>query len=73
MRVVITPYGVQQPASGNKASFGNTAFPDNHLPGIGRHLIGIVVKVAYYTVHLYRLVDVPGNDTVIIPLSDKSL
>ena len=68
MRVVITPDGVQQQASGDKASFGNTAFPNNHLPGIGCHLIGIVVEVEYYTVHLYRLVDVPGNDTVIVSL-----
>lgn len=67
MRVIIAPDRVQQPAPGNETSFGNTTLPDNHLPGVCRHLIRVSIEVANHTVHLNRLIDIPGNNSVIVP------
>ena len=71
MRVVVTLYGVQQPATGNKASFSYTTFTDNHLAGIGSHRIRVHIEVARNTVYPYGLADVTGDYTVIIPFFRK--
>lgn len=46
VRVVVTSNGVQQPATGDKASFRHAAFTDNHLPGIGSHRIRVHIEIA---------------------------
>ena len=71
MRVIITSNGVQQPATGDKASFSYTTFTDNHLPGIGSHRIGVHIEIARNAVYLYRLADIARYDTVIIPFFRK--
>lgn len=71
MRVVVTPYGVQQPATGDKASFRHAAFTDNHLAGISRHRIRVHIEIARNTVYPYGLADVTGDYTVIIPFFRK--
>ena len=68
VRVVVAPCGVQEPARGDKASDRQAAFPDNKLPGIGSHLVGVLVEVAFHAVNLHRLVDVARNDTVVVAL-----
>lgn len=68
VRVVVTPYGVQQPATGDKASFRHATFTDNHLPGIGSHRIRVHIEIARNTVYPYGLADIARNDTVIISL-----
>ena len=68
VRVVVAPCGVQEPARGDKASDRQAAFPDNKLPGIGSHLVGVLVEVTFHAVNLHRLVDVARNDTVVVAL-----
>jgi len=68
VRVVVAACGVQEPARGYKASDRQAAFPDNKLPGIGSHLVGVLVEVAFHAVNLHRLVDVARNHPVVVAL-----
>ena len=66
VRIVITPDGVQQSATGDKISFRYAAFPDNHLPAIGRYRIRVHIEIARYAVYLYGLIDIAGDYPVVI-------
>src|SRR5660397_287979 len=66
--VVVRTYRVDQVTARDQAALRNVAFPDDHLLRISHYLVGIVVKVACYTVHPDGLVDVSRNDPVVIPL-----
>ena len=68
MRVIIRAHSVQQPATGDKASFRHAAFTDNHLAGIGSHRIRVHIEIARNAVYLYGLADISRNDTVVISL-----
>src|SRR5659263_738417 len=65
--VVVRAYRVDQVTARDQAALRNVAFPDDHLLRISHYLVGIVVKVACYTVHPDGLVDVSRNDPVVIP------
>ena len=67
VRVVVAACGVQEPARGYKASDCQAALPDNQLPGIGVHPVGVLVEVALHAVYLHRLVDVARNHPVVVP------
>jgi len=71
LRVVVTPYGIQQPAAGDKASFRHRAFPEDNLTGERPHVVRVLVKVAPHAVDLHHLVDIPRNHPVVIPLFRK--
>jgi len=66
--VVVGAYRVDQVTARDQVALRNVTFADNHLLRVGHYLIGIVVKVACYTVHPDGLVDVPRNYPVVIPL-----
>ena len=38
------------------------------LRGVGHGTVGIAVEVAHHAVHLQHLVDVTGDDAVVVPL-----
>lgn len=71
MRIIIGADRVQQLTVRYQAAFGNIAFPDNHLPGIGRHIVGVDIQVADDTVYLHALIDIPRYDAVIKPFFRK--
>jgi len=66
VRVVVAPCGVEQAARGHKASHRQAAFPDNQLPGVGVHLVGVLVEVALHAVNFHRLRDVSRNHPVVV-------
>jgi len=68
VRVVVAAGGVEQAARGNKASDRQAAFPDNELPGVGVHPVGVLVEVAPHAVYFHRLRDVARNHPVVISL-----
>ena len=72
VRVVVAACGVQEPACGYKTSDRQAAFPDNKLPGIGSHLVGVLVEVAFHAVNLHRLVDVARKPGRSAPLRELS-
>ena len=59
---------VQKAARGHEAALGDVALPDDLLRGVGHGTVGIAVEVAHHAVHLQHLVDVPGDDAVVVPL-----
>ena len=67
VRVIITSDRVNQVTAGDKASFGHVRLPENHLPGVCYRRIGVHIEIAGDTVHLYNLVDITRNDTVVVP------
>ena len=58
----------EQAAGGHEAALGDVALPDDLLRGVGHGTVGIAVEVAHHAVHLQHLVDVPGDDAVVVPL-----
>ncbi len=62
--------GIVQSAIRNQRPFGHVALTDNHLPGVGSDIIGLVVEVSNYAVHLQHLSDVSGDDTVVVTFLD---
>ena len=44
------------------------ALPDDFLRGVGHGSVGIGVEVTHHAVHLQHLVDVSGDDAVVVPL-----
>ena len=59
MRIIIGTDRVQELTGCYKATLGDIAFPDNHLPCIGNNLIGVDIEITGNTIDLYGLIDIP--------------
>ena len=62
---------VQEAARSHEAALGDVALPDDLLRGVGHGTVGIAVEIAHHAVHLQHLIDVPGDDAVVVPLLGK--
>lgn len=66
VEVVIGTGHIPKLAVGHQRTFRHITFTDNHLTGIRPDPVGVAGKVADYTVHPYHLVDITGNEAVVI-------
>lgn len=55
LRVVVRTDRVDQIAAGNERALGNIAFAENHLLGVGRDVVRVVVKIARKAIDRYGL------------------
>ena len=69
--IVVRTGRVQEAARSHEAALGDVALPDDLLRGVGHGTVGIAVEIAHHAVHLQHLVDVPGDDAVVVPLLGK--
>ena len=67
IRIVIAAARIEQATYGHETALGHIGGTDNHLPGMRPYRIGIAVEVTEYAVHLYDLIDISRDDTVVVP------
>lgn len=69
--VVIGTGRILKLAVSHQRTFRHITLTDNHLAGIRPGPVGVSGKVADHAVHPYHLIDVAGNETVIISFLSK--
>ena len=68
MFIAVRTGRVQEAARRHEAALGDVALPDDLLRGVGSRTVRVAVEVAHHAVHFQHLVDVPGDDAVVVPL-----
>ena len=69
--VVIGTGRILKLAVSHQRTFRHITLTDNHLAGIRPGPVGVSGKVADHTVHPYHLVDITGNETVVLSFLGK--
>ena len=69
--VVIGTGRILKLAVSHQRTFRHITLTDNHLAGIRPGPVGVSGKVADHAVHPYHLIDITGNETVIISFLGK--
>ena len=66
--VVVGATRVFQFATAHQRSLRDIALTDNHLLGIGAHIVGIVGEVHHHAIDFKHLIDISRNDAVVVTL-----